>query len=80
MSAPSSDQPIVVKLRIEGLHCPACAARVTKALAALAGVESASVSLEQQQATVTYRPEAVTLASLQQALTDAGYTVLGVES
>ncbi len=79
-SALSSDQTIVSKLRIEGMHCPACAARVTKALTALAGVESATVSLEHQQATVTYRPGAVTLTSLQQAVTDAGYTVLGVES
>ncbi len=79
MSTQPPDQPATARLSIDGMHCPACAARVTKALASLPGVQQAQVSLEDRQATVIYQPAAVTPAALQQAVTEAGYTVTGVE-
>jgi P-type Cu+ transporter len=66
-------------LTIGGMHCPACSARVVKALKALPGVQDAEVSLETRQAKVTYRAGEITPELLQQAITDAGYTFEGAD-
>lgn len=65
---------VVATVTIDGMHCPACSARVTKALKALPGVREAEVSLETRQAKVTYIPGQITPELLQQAVADAGYT------
>jgi copper chaperone CopZ len=64
-------------LSIGGMHCPACSARVVKALKAIPGVKEAEVSLEAGQAKVTYVSGEITPALLQQAITEAGYTYEG---
>lgn len=63
---------VTTVIKIEGMSCKHCVAHVEKALQALDGV-SASVSLEEKQATITH-PDSVTLSTLKQAITDAGYT------
>ena len=59
-----------MRLRLEGMHCASCVARIERALDAVPGVESASVNLADRSATVTgdAAPE-----SLVAAVEGAGY-------
>ncbi len=77
--SPQEDKIAVATLTIGGMHCPACSARVVKALKALPGVQEAEVSLETRQATVKYISGEITPELLQQAITEAGYTYEGAE-
>lgn len=63
-------------ISIEGMMCQHCVAHVTKALAALPGVETVSVSLENNNATVTGSADD---AALTAAVKDAGYEVTGIQ-
>lgn len=65
-------------MKIEGMMCPHCEAHVKKALEALGGVTGAEVSHEKGTAIVSMT-ENVDNAALTAAVTDAGYTVLGIE-
>lgn len=60
-------------LKIEGMMCEHCKARVEKALKAVAGVENVEISLENKTATVTGNAGS---AALKQAVIDAGYQVI----
>lgn len=59
-------------LKIEGMMCEHCRARVEKALRAVSGVETVEVSLAEHCAAVTGSADP---AALRQAVVDAGYTV-----
>jgi Cu+-exporting ATPase len=61
-------------IKIEGMSCAHCAARVRNALDALPGVSS-SVDLASKTATVT-SDSPVADAALEEAVTAAGYTVV----
>lgn len=74
-----ANKTAVATVSIGGMHCPACAARVVKALKALPDVKEAEVILEKRQARVTFRPGKVTPDLLQKAVTEAGYTFEGAE-
>ncbi len=63
-----------VTLGVEGMTYSACSAAVERALSRLAGVKSASVNLATNRASVEYDADAVTLAQIRRAITDAGYT------
>ena len=63
------------ELKIEGMMCKHCAARVESALKGVAGVGSVSVSLENKLALV----EGGDAEALKQAVTEAGYEVTGVK-
>ena len=63
-------------LSIEGMMCQHCVAHVKKALEAVKGTKSVDVSLEQNAATVT---TSASPDDLTKAVTDAGYTVVGVK-
>ena len=63
-------------IRIEGMMCAHCQARVEKALKEVSGVTEVSVSLENKNAIVTGN---VSADALKQAVTDAGYEVVSVE-
>lgn len=65
-------------VKIEGMMCPHCEAHVKKALEALGGVTVAEVSHEKGMAIVSMT-ENVDNAAITAAITDAGYTVLGIE-
>jgi len=58
---------------VRGMHCAACVGRVERALTAVAGVESASVNLATEQATVGFDPERTDLVHLRAAVAAAGY-------
>ncbi|MBC1421045.1 CopZ family metallochaperone [Listeria seeligeri] len=62
-------------LKIEGMTCGHCEARVEKALAEVDGVTNAKVSLEEGTATVEFETGKVTEDSLIDAVEDAGYEV-----
>ena len=65
-------------IKIEGMMCPMCEAHVKKALEALDGVESAVASHTAGTAVVTLTAE-VAADAMTKAVTDAGYTVTGIE-
>ena len=85
---PSHDKPIKRKnkntkenetmektIKIEGMMCPHCEARVKKALEEIPGVASADVSHERGDAVVTFTSE-VDDSVLKAAIENAGYKVL----
>ena len=68
------EKTAVATVTIGGMHCPACSARIVKALKALTGVQEAEVSLEKREAKVTFVPGKVTPELLQKTVTAEGYT------
>jgi len=63
-------------MRVGGMTCAACSARVERALRKLEGVESASVNLATEKATVVFDPRALRPSSIKEAVEKAGYKVL----
>ena len=63
-----------LRLPIAGMTCASCVARVEKALAAVPGVQAASVNLATEAATVRRAPS-VTIDALAKAVERAGYEV-----
>ncbi len=59
-------------LKVKGMSCQHCVKSVTQALQGVAGVHRVNVSLERGRAEVEHS-EGVSIASLTQAVTDAGY-------
>lgn len=66
---------VTTTLKIEGMTCAACSARVEKALQKIDGVISASVNLTTEKASVEYDPAQVDEAALAQAIEKTGYLV-----
>ena len=65
-------------MKIEGMMCPHCEARVKSTLEGLAGVESADVSHKSGTAVLTLAAD-ISDATLTDAITAQGYKVLGIE-
>ncbi|HUJ86480.1 MAG TPA: heavy metal translocating P-type ATPase [Burkholderiales bacterium] len=63
-----------LRLPIAGMTCASCVARVEKALAAVPGVQAASVNLATEAATIKRAPS-VTIDALAKAVQRAGYEV-----
>jgi copper chaperone CopZ len=66
---------MTVTLKIEGMMCPHCEARVKSVLEAIPGVREAVVSHKEDRAEV--HGEALDRDALAKAVCDAGYTVVG---
>ncbi len=66
----------IATLKIQGMTCNHCVARVAKALKALPGVQDAKVELQKGEAVVTYDNAAITPEKLSFAIVDAGYKVV----
>jgi copper chaperone len=62
-----------VKLRITGMTCGHCQAKVQKALKSVSGVYSAIVDLPDGEAEVDFDDDAVTTDTLMSAVSRAGY-------
>ncbi|MCM0754012.1 heavy metal translocating P-type ATPase [Desulfovibrio aminophilus] len=60
-------------LRVTGMHCAACSARVERVTAALPGVASAQVNLAAETASILYDPAAVGPRAIREAIREAGY-------
>ena len=67
-----------VSLNIGGMTCAACVSHVERALREVEGVETSSVNLATERATVLYAAGVADLEDLRSAIEDAGYSVLGV--
>ena len=63
-----------VTLKVDGMHCVKCQARVENALKAVVGVKSVAVSLENANATVTYVAGKTDAAALAAAVSAIGFT------
>ena len=61
------------RLDITGMSCANCSAAVEEALGALDGVDTANANYATDEATVEYAPEAVSLAAIYDAISEAGY-------
>ncbi|PDT10216.1 heavy metal translocating P-type ATPase [Rhizobium sp. M1] len=68
----STASPIPTEFGIAGMSCASCVARVERAIKAVPGVDTASVNLATERATVTFR-DTVDAAAVQRAIEGAGY-------
>ncbi len=66
-------------IKIGGMSCAACSARVEKKLNSLPGVTQAQVNLLNNKATILYDPELIKQAELEEAVWQTGYEVLAEE-
>jgi Cu+-exporting ATPase len=62
-----------VSLKIQGMTCAACAAKVEQALNNMTGVDKASVNLAAEKATIEYNPEVANLEDFNSKITSLGY-------
>jgi len=65
-----------VTIPIGGMTCAACSQRIEKVIAKLEGVESVSVNLATEKATVIYQPQQVRLSVIRDTIEKIGYRVL----
>ena len=66
-------------IKIGGMSCASCSARVEKKLNSLPGVTQAQVNLLNNKATILYDPELIKQAELEEAVWQTGYEVLAEE-
>ena len=66
-------------LKIVGMHCASCSARVEKTLTGLAGVERVSVNLATENASFSYEPAVIRLSEIKTAITALGFVVPDVK-
>ncbi|MGQ0544854.1 MAG: heavy-metal-associated domain-containing protein [Betaproteobacteria bacterium] len=62
-----------VELKVAGLHCDGCVKSVTRMLSAVPGVANVEVSLEKQEAVVSYDPARSGVADFKRAVERAGF-------
>ncbi|MBR0598744.1 heavy metal translocating P-type ATPase [Sinanaerobacter chloroacetimidivorans] len=66
-------------LKITGMTCAACAARIEKVVGKVEGVDQISVNLATEKAVVTYHPETTKLEDIKSRIEKAGYGALDIE-
>ncbi len=72
-------EAIRVNLPITGMTCASCSARVQNVLSDLKGIESASVNLAAEKASIYYNPSEISVNDITNAIIDLGYGILKVE-
>lgn len=70
---PSQPGDRAATLAITGMSCGSCAEGIRAVLSNVAGVRSASVSFEKENALVIYDPKSTTIADLVRAVEKEGY-------
>ena len=65
---------MITNLRITGMTCNGCVKHVDAALRKVPGVTAVEVSLAEERAKVVHDPQASPVASLVEAVDEAGYT------
>lgn len=68
-----------IHLPIRGMVCDGCVESVKNALESVEGVEHAEVSLETNEALVTYDPVQTTKNKLRKAVQSAGYDISDID-
>ena len=63
-------------LDVQGMSCEHCRMAVTRAVSALAGVDSVEVNLQEGTVKVSYDETKVPMESLRQAIEGEGYEVV----
>ncbi len=64
-----------IELRIDGMHCTGCSARLQKLLSNLDGVSNAEVTFEKGMANIEFNKEIITLDEIKNAIVDSGFEV-----
>ncbi|TYQ12822.1 UNVERIFIED_CONTAM: Cu+-exporting ATPase [Acetivibrio alkalicellulosi] len=67
----TEDQKITLK--ISGMSCTSCAARVEKVLASLEGILNVNVNFAAEKITLTYSPSQIRLSDIKSKVSDLGY-------
>ena len=62
-----------ITIRIEGMHCNMCTARMQKAFLAMNGVAEAEVNLEDKCARIVFDADKVTENDLRKTVSDTGF-------
>ena len=65
-----------ISLKIEGMHCEGCSNRLTRVLKNLDGVNSANVSLENNEADIEYDENTLNTEEIKEAISDAGFEAI----
>ena len=73
------DNSRTVTIPISGMSCQACAQRVEKGLNELEGVDSVSVNLLIEKASVAFNPEKTRLSIIKHKIDELGYKALEIE-
>jgi Cd2+/Zn2+-exporting ATPase len=68
------------QIQIGGMDCTSCKLKIEGSLERLRGVAEASVTVATGQLSVTYDPEQVSEATIQERITALGYTLTGPQS
>jgi P-type Cu+ transporter len=63
----------IIQLDIEGMTCASCVAHVEKGITHAGGIDMASVNLATEKATVSYDPDKISIVSILDAVSAAGY-------
>jgi len=66
-------------LKVTGMTCAACSARIEKKLNSLPGVQSAGVNLTTERATVSFDPDLIKVSDMIQVVRDLGYEAETIE-
>ena len=64
----------IYRAKISGMHCAACSTRIEKVVGQLEGVTQCSVNLATEQAKIDYNPVAVSIAAINEAIGDLGFS------
>ena len=78
MTQDTASPPARSRLGIDGMTCAACVSHVEHALTGVHGVESASVNLATERATVEYVQGVTGIADLRHAVEDSGYSATAI--
>ena len=63
-------------LKIGGMTCAACAARIEKTLSALDGVKNASVNLAAEKLSIEFDESIIAIKDIEEKIEKIGYTAL----
>jgi copper chaperone CopZ len=64
-----------IAIEIEGMSCGGCTASVTRVLEAVAGVQSATVTLNPGMAHIVFDATQTSRAELEKSIEEAGYDI-----
>ncbi|OPX87393.1 MAG: Copper-exporting P-type ATPase A [Pelotomaculum sp. PtaB.Bin104] len=67
------------ELKLSGMSCAACAARIEKGLSKLPGVTRAAVNFATEKAVVEYNPAGIDVPEIKKAVADIGYKAFEVD-
>ena len=65
-----------ITIKIGGMSCAACSARIEKALRALNGVENAIINLASENAVIVFNTKIINISNIKNAILKLGYQVI----